>query len=384
MRRYEEAQDDIRTRPRAWLVTGAAGFIGSHLVESLLKLDQTVIGLDNLSTGHRSNFTQVMKAVGAHRWRNFNFIEGDIRSLDKCRQACRAVDVVLHQAALGSVPRSIEDPIGANENNVAGLLNMLVAAHGAGVSRFVYAGSSATYGDDPSSPKAETRIGRPLSPYALTKYVNELYAEVFARCYGFESIGLRYFNVFGPRQDPNGAYAAVIPAWIASMIRNDPVFINGDGETTRDFCYIDNVVQANLLAATVQDAAALNQVYNVALGERTSLNELFGVIRSLLALRHARLDCLAPIYREFRHGDPRSSQADIEKARRLLGYRPAWGVRQGLARSIDWYIASLAPPRWADIRQSASPAAIYRSGSDRTTPHSRKPQIGPLKSPSSA
>ncbi len=373
MREYEEAQEDIRSRPRAWLVTGAAGFIGSHLVESLLKLDQTVIGLDNLSTGRRSNLTQVIKAVGTHRGRNLNFIEGDVRSLDKCRQACRGVDVVLHQAALGSVPRSIEDPIGANENNVAGHLNMLVAAHGAGVSRFVYAGSSATYGDDRSSAKAETRIGRPLSPYALTKYVNELYAEVFARCYGFDSIGLRYFNVFGPRQDPNGAYAAVIPAWIASMIRNDPVFINGDGETTRDFCYIDNVVQANLLAATVQDAAALNQVYNVALGERTTLNELFGVIRSLLALRHARLQSLTPTYREFRHGDPRSSQADIEKARRLLGYQPSWGVRQGLVRSIEWYVAALAPP---DVRDAP--------GSDRTTPRSRKPQIGILKSPSSA
>jgi UDP-N-acetylglucosamine 4-epimerase len=377
VRRYEETQEHIRSRPRAWLVTGAAGFIGSHLVENLLRLDQTVVGLDNFSTGHRSNLTQVMRSVGAHRWRNLNFIEGDIRSLEKCRQACRTVDVVLHQAALGSVPRSIEDPIGANENNVAGLLNMLVAAHGAGVSRFVYAGSSATYGDDPSEPKVETHIGRPLSPYALTKYVNELYAEVFTRCYGFESIGLRYFNVFGPRQDPNGTYAAVIPAWIASMIRGDPVFINGDGETTRDFCYIDNVVQANVLAGTSEDAAALNQVYNVALGERTSLNELFATLRSLLELRHARLRSITPTYREFRHGDPRSSQADIEKARRLLGYQPAWGLKQGLARSIEWYVATLAPSRSARIGQSASAA-------DRTIPQSRKPQIGPLKSPSSA
>jgi UDP-N-acetylglucosamine/UDP-N-acetyl-alpha-D-glucosaminouronate 4-epimerase len=365
VRAYEETQEHIRTRPRAWLVTGAAGFIGSHLVESLLKLDQTVIGLDNLSTGHRSNLTQVMKAVGAHRSRNFSFIEGDIRSLDKCRRACRTVDVVLHQAALGSVPRSIEDPISANENNVSGLLNMLVAAHGAGVSRFVFAGSSATYGDDPSSPKAETRIGRPLSPYALTKYVNELYAEVFARCYGFESIGLRYFNVFGPRQDPNGAYAAVIPAWIASMIRNEPVYINGDGETTRDFCYIDNVVQANLLAGTTEDGAAVNQVYNVAVGERTALNDLFAILRSLLALRYAHLHALTPTYREFRHGDPRSSQADIEKARRLLGYQPSCGVRQGLARSIEWYTATLAPPRSADIGLSVS-AVVPHLGRDGT------------------
>jgi UDP-N-acetylglucosamine 4-epimerase len=384
MRRYEEAQEYIRGRPRAWLVTGAAGFIGSHLVESLLKLDQTVVGLDNFSTGRRSNLGQVMNAVGARRWRNLNFIEGDIRSLDKCRQACRAVDVVLHQAALGSVPRSIEDPIGAHESNVSGLLNMLVAAHGAGVSRFVYAGSSATYGDEPSEPKVERRIGRPLSPYALTKYVNELYAEVFARCYGFESIGMRYFNVFGPRQDPNGPYAAVIPTWIAGMIRNEPVYINGDGETTRDFCYIDNVVQANLLAGTVEDAAALNQVYNVALGERTSLNDLFATVRSLLELRYPDLHSLTPTYREFRHGDPRSSQADIGKASRLLGYQPAAAVRQGLARSIEWYIAALAPQRSADIRQSASAFALDGSSSDRTTPRTRRPQNPPLKSPSSA
>ena len=380
MRTYEEAQEYIRSRRRAWLVTGAAGFIGSHLVESLLRLDQTVIGLDNFSTGHRSNLSQVMKAVAAHRWRNFNFIEGDIRSLDKCRQACRAVDVVLHQAALGSVPRSIEDPIGANESNVSGFVNMLVAAHGAGVSRFVYAGSSAVYGDERSEPKLETRIGRPLSPYALSKYVNELYAEVFTRCYGFASIGLRYFNVFGPRQDPNGAYAAVIPTWIASMIRGEPVYINGDGETTRDFCYIDNVVQANLLAGTAEDAAALNQVYNVALGERTALNDLFGIVRSLLELRYAHLHSLTPTYREFRHGDPRSSQADIGKARRLLGYQPAWGVRQGLAKSIDWYTSTLAPPRSADIGQSASAAALDGPSSDRTIPGSQKPQIRPLKS----
>jgi UDP-N-acetylglucosamine 4-epimerase len=383
VRKYEEAQEHLRSRPRAWLVTGAAGFIGSHLVESLLKLDQAVVGLDNFSTGHRSNLSQVMKAVGAHRWRNLNFIEGDIRSLDKCRQACRTVDVVLHHAALASVPRSIEDPIGAHESNVSGLLNMLVAAHGAGVSRFVYAGSSATYGDDPSQPKVETRIGRPLSPYALTKYVNELYAEIFTRCYGFESIGLRYFNVFGPRQDPNGAYAAVIPTWIASMIRGEPVYINGDGETTRDFCYVDNVVQANLLAGTVENAAALNQVYNVALGERTSLNDLFSIVRALLELRYACPHSLAPIYREFRHGDPRSSQADIEKARRLLGYQPTLGVRQGLARSIEWYLATLGPRPSADIRQSPFAVAHDGSSSDRTTPRSRKPQIRPLKSSTS-
>jgi UDP-N-acetylglucosamine 4-epimerase len=358
VRTYEEVQDRIRSRPRTWLVTGAAGFIGSHLLETLLKLDQTVVGLDNFSTGNRSN---VKEAVGTRQWKNFNFIEGDIRSLDQCRKACRSVDVVLHQAALGSVPRSIEDPVGANESNVTGFLNMLVAAHGAGVSRFVYAGSSATYGDHPALPKVEAQIGRPLSPYAVTKRVNELYAEVFARCYGFESIGLRYFNVFGPRQDPNGAYAAVIPKWISSMIRNEPVYINGDGETTRDFCYIDNVVQANLLAATVDDPAAVNDVYNVALNERISLNELFTILRSMLERRYPHLRSLRAIYREFRRGDARASQADIDKARRLLGYRPVWQVRQGLARSIDWYVAKLAPPRSMDGPVPGRKAALNGS-----------------------
>ncbi len=344
-RTYEQVQDQLRSRPRTWLVTGAAGFIGSHLLEALLKLDQTVIGLDNFSTGHRNNLTQVKEAVDARQWRKFNFIEGDIRSLDRCREACGSVDVVLHEAALGSVPRSIDDPIGAHHNNVTGFLNVLARARDAGVSRLVYAGSSATYGDDPALPKVESRIGQALSPYAVTKHVNELYAQIFARCYGFESIGLRYFNVFGPRQDPNGAYAAVIPKWIASMIRNEPVHINGDGETTRDFCYIDNVVQANLLAAMVDDPAAVNQVYNVALGEQTSLNRLFAILRTLLERRFPHLRSLKPVYREFRPGDPRASQADVDKARRLLGYRPAWGVGQGLAHAIDWYVAKLGPRR---------------------------------------
>ena len=343
MKGYEEVQDRIRSRPCTWLVTGAGGFIGSHLVETLLTLDQAVIGLDNFSTGYRNNLVQVKDAVGARRWRNFNFIEGDICSLERCRQACRSVNVVLHHAALGSVPVSIEDPISANDSNVTGFLNMLVAAHGAGVSRFVFAGSSATYGDDPLHPKVESHIGRPLSPYAVTKYVNELYAEIFTRCYGFESVGLRYFNVFGPRQDPNGAYAAVIPKWICSMIRNEPIHINGDGETTRDFCYIDNVVQANLLAATVDESAAINEIYNIALNEGTSLNELFATLRALLERRYHHVRSLQPVYREFRRGDVRFSKADIHKARLLLGYEPLWGVRQGLARSIDWYVAKLAP-----------------------------------------
>src|SRR6266852_7743015 len=340
VRTYEEVQDRIRSRPRTWLVTGAAGFIGSHLLETLLKLDQTVVGLDNFSTGNRNN---VKEAVGARQWKNFNFIEGDIRSLDQCRKACRSVDVVLHQAALGSVPRSIADPIGAHENNVTGFLNMLVAAHGAGVSRFIYAGSSATYGDHPALPKVEAQIGRPLSPYAATKYVNELYAGIFARCYGLDSIGLRYFNVFGSRQDPNGAYAALIPKWIAGMIRNEPVHINGDGETARDFCHVDNAVQANLRAALADDPAAVNQIYNVALGERTSLNELFELIRSLLKPWYPHLRDFRPVYREFRLGDVRFSQADIGKAQRLLGYRPLLRVGEGLARAVDWYVARLSP-----------------------------------------
>jgi len=295
-----------------------------------------VTGLDNFSTGNPDNLTQVKDAVTERQWRNFRFIDGDIRPLDTCRRVCDSVNLVLHQAALGSVPLSIENPIRTNESNITGFLNMLVAAHGAGVSRFVYAGSSATYGEHPGLPKVEAEIGRPLSPYGLTKYVNELYAEIFTRCYGFDAIGLRYFNVFGPRQDPEGAYAAVIPKWVAGMIRNEPIFINGDRETARDFCYIDNVVQANLLAATVEDPAAVNQVYNVALSEKTTLNQLFEIIRSLLEPRYPHLHDLRPVYREVRPGDVRLSQADIGKAKHLLGYRPVWRVNQGLARAIDW------------------------------------------------
>ncbi len=346
MTRYEQVQTRARAAPRTWLVTGAAGFIGSHLLETLLKLDQRVIGLDNFSTGKRANLEQVRQAVGEGQWKNLRFMEGDIRELDTCRRACLSVNLVLHQAALGSVPRSIADPITTHDSNITGFLNMLVAAHGAGVARFVYAGSSATYGDHPGLPRVESEIGRPLSPYAVTKYVNELYAGTFARCYGFDSIGLRYFNVFGPRQDPNRAYAAVIPKWVAGMIRNEPVHINGDGETARDFCHVDNAVQANLLAALADDPAAVNQVYNVALGERTSLNELFELIRSLLEPRYPHLRNFRPVYREFRFGDVRFSQADLGKAKRLLGYRPLLRVSEGLARTVDWYVASLSrqPP----------------------------------------
>lgn len=352
MTMYDKVREDLKHHPRSWLVTGAAGFIGSHLVETLLELDQNVVGLDNFSTGNRDNLAQVRALAGESRWRRFRFIEGDIRSLETCRKTCRAVEIVLHQAALGSVPRSIEDPLGAHESNVTGFFNVLVAARDAGVSRFVYAGSSAAYGDDPALPKLESRIGRALSPYAVTKYIDELYAGVFARCYGLESIGLRYFNVFGPRQDPNGAYAAVIPKWIAGMLRSEPVFINGDGEITRDFCYIDNVVQANLLAATVAAPAAVNQVYNVALNESTSLNQLFAMIRSLLELRYPHLRGLRPVYREFRPGDMLVSQADIGKAMRLLGYQPAWRVRQGLEGAIEWYIANTHREKQSALAQT--------------------------------
>ena len=361
MASYEDVQQRIRAKPRAWLITGAAGFIGSHLLETLLKLDQRVTGLDNFSFGHRRNLAQVKDAVAEHQWRNFHFVEGDIRSLATCRQACHSVEFVLHQAAVGSVPRSVEDPLTTHDNNLTGSLNMLVAACDAGVSRFVYAGSSATYGDHPGLPKVEAEIGRPLSPYAVTKAVNELYAGVFARCYGLVSIGLRYFNVFGPRQDPEGAYAAVIPKWIASMIRGEPVFINGDGETARDFCYVDNAVQANLLAAMIDDPAAVNQVYNVAVNAKTTLNELFGMVRSLLEPRFPHLRDLRPVHRGFRAGDVRYSQADIGKAQQLLGYRPAWRVAAGLARTIDWYAAKAAPQTSTDDELPERQAALHGS-----------------------
>jgi UDP-N-acetylglucosamine/UDP-N-acetylgalactosamine 4-epimerase len=341
---YAWVQESLRASPRSWLVTGAAGFIGSNLLESLLKLDQHVAGLDNLSTGSRDNLAMVRDAVSPQQWARFRFVEGDIGDLRACREGCRRAQLVLHQAALCSVPRSIEDPIEAHRSNVTGFLHMLAAAREAGVSRFVYAGSSAAYGDDPREQKIEPQTGHPLSPYALGKYVDELYADLHARCYGLACIGLRYFNVFGPRQDPDGAYASVIPGWIARMLRGETVHINGDGHTTRDFCYVDNVVQANLLAALVDNPGALNQVYNVALGRKTTLNELFASILALLVSRFPQLRALRPVYRDFRAGDVRHSQADIGKARELLGYQPSCTVEQGLAKAIDWYVAKLAPP----------------------------------------
>jgi UDP-N-acetylglucosamine 4-epimerase len=333
--RYQELMASLRTEPRTWLVTGCAGFIGSNLLETLLALDQKVVGLDNFATGHQYNLDEVRQTVSAEQWARFAFHEGDIRDLDTCRKAVAGADYVLHQAALGSVPRSLADPITTNDVNVGGFLNMLVAARDAKVKAFVYAASSSTYGDHPDLPKVEDRIGRPLSPYAITKFVNELYADVFARAYDFGSIGLRYFNVFGKRQDPNGAYAAVIPKWVAAMIRGEDVVVNGDGETSRDFCFVENAVQANLLAALAQPEG-VNQVYNVAYNARTSLNELFEYLARALANNGIVYD-KQPVHGDFRAGDVRHSQADISKARQLLGYEPLHDIVQGLEVAMPWY-----------------------------------------------
>ena len=341
MSEYDGITKKLTGQRYRWLVTGAAGFIGSNLVEALLRLNQTVVGLDNFATGHQHNLDQVQALVGSQAWRNFSFIRGDICDLPTCATACTNVNFVLHHAALGSVPRSIEDPILSNQSNVSGFVNMLVAARDAKVQRFVYAASSSTYGDHPALPKVEDQIGKPLSPYAVTKYVNELYADVFARCYGMETIGLRYFNIFGPRQDPDGAYAAVIPKWISAMIKNEPLLINGDGETSRDFCYVENVVQANVLSALSNNPKAINEVYNVAVNDRTTLNELFEAQRALLVNRFAHLKSYKPVYQDFRPGDVRHSQADISKAKNLLGYSPTHRVDEGLKAAMDWYVKDL-------------------------------------------
>ncbi len=333
--RYQEVTARLQTEPKVWLVTGCAGFIGSNLLETLLRMGQKVVGLDNFATGHQYNLDEVQKTVTPQQWENFVFHQGDIRDLEVCRKAVQGANYVLHQAALGSVPRSISDPITTNSVNIDGFLNMLVAARDAKVQSFVYAASSSTYGDHEALPKVEDRIGRPLSPYAVTKYVNELYADVFTRAYGFGSVGLRYFNVFGKRQDPNGAYAAVIPKWVAAMIRGEDVVVNGDGETSRDFCFIDNVVQANILAALAQPDG-INQVYNVAFNARTSLNELFEYLAKALGNNGIVYD-KQPVYSEFRAGDVRHSQADISKAKDLLGYEPMHNIVQGLEVSMPWY-----------------------------------------------
>lgn len=331
---WQACRQSLQAAPRRWLVTGAAGFIGSNLVEQLLALDQQVVAMDNYETGFRHNLDDVRRLVTPAQWARLQVVEGDIRRLSDCRSACEGIELVLHQAALGSVPRSLSDPIATNATNVDGFLNMLVAARDAGVARFVYAASSSTYGDHPGLPKVEDRIGRPLSPYAVTKFVNELYADVFARHYGLRTVGLRYFNVFGPRQDPQGAYAAVIPRWCQALLAGEPVYVNGDGATSRDFCFIANAVQANLLAATVTRADAVDTVYNVAVGDRTTLNELYAILRGHLAPQ-------APdaIHREFRSGDVRHSQADITRARERLGYEPTHDIHAGLALVAGWYRA---------------------------------------------
>ncbi len=409
--KYEQLKTHLATEPHTWLITGVAGFIGSNLLETLLKLNQRVVGLDNFATGHQRNLDEVQSLVTPEQWANFNFIQGDIRNLEDCRRVMCfrhsreggnpvseegaakrqanhhgeersddaiqdnlslrggnadvaiqrgepsqssifnpvPVEYVLHQAALGSVPRSLEDPIATNSVNIDGFLNMLVASRDAKVKRFVYAASSSTYGDHPGLPKVEDRIGKPLSPYAVTKYVNELYADVFARTYGFNTIGLRYFNIFGPRQDPKGAYAAVIPKWIAGMIKGEPMYINGDGETSRDFCFIENARQINLLAATVSDlplplgegkgeGSPTNQVYNVAVGDRTTLNQLYEQIRLNLLPGYPHLQDAKPVYRDFRAGDVRHSLADISKAATLLGYQPTHRIGEGLKVAMEWYV----------------------------------------------
>nr|WP_314100398.1 NAD-dependent epimerase/dehydratase family protein [Acinetobacter lwoffii] len=340
MSQYQTVCEQLQQVPKTWLITGVAGFIGSNLLETLLKLNQNVVGLDNFATGHQHNLDEVKNLVTPEQWANFKFYEEDIRNFEDCQTACAGVDYVLHQAALGSVPRSIADPITTNAANITGFLNMLTAARDAEVKSFTYAASSSTYGDHPALPKVEENIGKPLSPYAVTKYVNELYAEVFARTYGFKTIGLRYFNVFGKRQDPNGVYAAVIPKWTAAMIAGDDVFINGDGETSRDFCFIENTVQANILAATTQNDEAKNQVYNVAVGDRTTLNDLFNAIKSALN-ENGVTYTKEPVYRDFRAGDVRHSQASIEKIKLNLNYQPSHTINIGIKKAVNWYIAKI-------------------------------------------
>ena len=336
---YQQVAEALVNKPKTWLITGVAGFIGSNLLENLLLLNQKVVGLDNFATGFQHNLDEVQSVVTAEQWQYFTFIEGDIRKLADCQTACADIDYILHQAALGSVPRSIAEPINTNDTNISGFLNMLVAARDAKVASFTYAASSSTYGDHPALPKVEEAIGKPLSPYAVTKYVNELYAEVFARTYGFHTIGLRYFNIFGKRQTPDGAYAAVIPKWTAAMIQGDDIYINGDGDTSRDFNFIENAVQANILAATADDDAK-NQVYNVAVGGRTTLNTLFTALKDNLSINGVDYS-QAPIYRDFREGDVRHSQADISKIKSALGYDPQFDVVQGIKKAMPWYVTFL-------------------------------------------
>lgn len=335
---YDRMKLSLRELPKTWLVTGSAGFIGSNLVQELLNLDQRTVGLDNFVTGTRWNIQNVLDSVDARLHRNFKFIEGDIREMKTCAAACTGVDVIVHEAALGSVPRSIKDPKATHETNVNGFLNMLIAARDSGVKRFVYASSSSVYGDHPGLPKVEDAIGRPLSPYAVSKLANELYANVFWKTYNLETVGLRYFNVFGPRQNPAGEYAAVIPKWYNAVLRNEPVVIHGDGKTTRDFCYVDNTVQATLLAATTINTEAFGQVFNVAFSQQATLDDLFLSIKDSLSEQFKRQIDLKPVYMDFRPGDIRHSLADISKARVILGYQPKYSLRDGLAVYTTWFV----------------------------------------------
>jgi len=336
--KFNDIKNNLLTNQKTWLVTGVAGFIGSNLAEALLKLNQKVISLDNFSTGHPYNLEHIQSSVTPIQWENFTFIEGDITNFETCKNITKDVDIILHQAALGSVPRSIDTPIISNHANVTGFLNMLTAAKDNGVKRFVYASSSSVYGDSKELPKVEAHTGNLLSPYAVTKYVNELYMGVFNKCYGMEVIGLRYFNVFGKRQDPNGAYAAVIPKWIGQILENEDLFINGDGETSRDFTYIENVIQANILAGTTDNREAFGQAFNTAVGGRETLTNLYLAISNGLKEEVPNITIKEAIYRDFREGDIRHSNANIDKMRELLGYEPTHSLEQGLSESIAWYI----------------------------------------------
>lgn len=338
---YSKTKADLLKNKKTWLITGVAGFIGSNLAEALLKLNQNVIALDNFSTGHKHNLKYIQESVSEEQWANFKFIEGDIVDLETCKKSSKNVDIILHQAALGSVPRSIDNPILSNHNNVTGFLNMLTAAKENNVKRFVYASSSSVYGDSQELPKVEENTGNLLSPYAVTKYVNELYMGVFQKCYGMEAIGLRYFNVFGKRQDPNGAYAAVMPKWISQILNGEDLFINGDGETSRDFTYIENVIQANILAGTTTNEKAFGEAFNTAVGGRETLNNLYSAIVKGVKRHLPDLLINTPIYRDFRTGDIRHSNANITKIQQLLGYEPTHTLENGLKESIEWYIKDI-------------------------------------------
>ena len=340
MNKLEALKEELKKSQKTWLVTGNAGFIGSNLTEFLLSSNQKVIGVDNFSTGYQHNIDDLLSQVGGKAAENFTFIEGDIADFDTCVKACKDVDIILHQAALGSVPRSIADPVTSNRSNVTGFLNMLTAAKEAEVKRFVYASSSSVYGDSKELPKVEECTGNLLSPYAAMKMTNELYGGVFKRTYDMETIGLRYFNVFGRRQDPNGAYAAVIPKWVGSLLTGEEVYTNGDGETSRDFTYIDNVIQMNILSGLTDNPKAFGEAFNVAVGGRNTLNELYKII--IDNLNNQFNIAKDPIYQDFREGDIRHSNADISKAQKMVGYVPTHDIYHGMEEAIEWYIENLS------------------------------------------